>query len=284
MFCVFSTNTIFIFDRRLAPNVSEVSDEFQRLAAQFNNGGLPEYSGLCFMGASRCEKTLNNPICETHLLMKAARAFIEADKDNLCLRSNEKSYLQGALNCYNTSLTQLDDNSVMKAAIIREMKQIHFNCEITSNFVSPAHRAHELDLAANECIRSGNFESALEKITEIYDDIIERKVENLYEDILRIHEVTIILLILLLDLPSARQSPSNIKLYECYANAVQHSSLGHQSKRVVNALHSLISACKLQQYVTIVEDEIPSVARIPGFTSSQHVLLQKLKAKYTKLI
>lgn len=274
--------------RRFAPNVSEVSEEFQRLAAQFNVGGLPEYAGLCFMGASKCEKMLNNPIFETHLLLKAARAFVEADKDNLCLRSNEKPYLQGALTCYNTALMQLDDNSILKAAVIREMKQVNSNCEITSNFVSPAHRAHELDLAAIECIQCGNFECALEKITEVYDDVSERKVKHFYEDVLRAHEVTIILLILLLELPSARQSPSNIKLYESFANGPSLSNLDgglkHQSTRIVNALSSLIAACKFKQYITIVEREIPSIAQIPGLKIWQHILLEKLKEKYIKLM
>lgn len=170
--------------RRFAPNVSEVSEEFQRLAVQFSDCGMPEYAALCYDGASKCEKALNNPVFERHLLLKAARTYREADANRLCLRSDTKQNTQGALSCYHQVITQLNDESAIKAAVIREMKEINPNYEVTSNFVSPAHRAQDLDLAANECITSGNFESALEKITEICDDIVERKVEDLYEGIL----------------------------------------------------------------------------------------------------
>lgn len=274
-------------NRRFAPNVSDVSDEFQRLAVQFNSSGMSEYSALCYLGASKCEKALNNSVFEMNLLMKAARAFIEADRNRICLRSNAKQHLQGAINCYNSALMELDNNSVIKAAIIRELKKIHPNCDITSNFVSPAHRVHDLDLAATECIKNGNFEFAFDKITEICDDICERKVEHLYEDVLRKHEITLILLILLLDLPSARQSPSNIKLYEYFINgADQYDDKFNQkhSLCIMNAIQSLIIACKCRQYNTVVENEIPSVAIIPGLTLCQQILLEKLNEKYTKLL
>lgn len=271
--------------RQFAPNVSEVSDEFQRLAVQFDTGGLFEYAGLCYLGASKCEKAINNTTFEIHLLLKAGRAFIKADTDKLALRSNAKPYLQGALECYHTALTKLDDSSAMKVAIIRKMKKIHPNCEQTSNFVSPAHRAHDLDLAATECIKSGKFEVAFDKLTEICDDISERKVHHLYVDILRKHEITLILLTLLLDLPSSRQSPSHIKLYEYFTQAEQNAD-NHRthSKCMRRAIQSLIIACKCRQYTTIVESEIPSIALIPSLTHCQQILLDKLKQKYTKMM
>ncbi|XP_055321941.1 uncharacterized protein LOC129577987 [Sitodiplosis mosellana] len=274
--------------KRFAPNVSEVSEEFQRLAAQFFEGGMPEYAALCYDGASKCEKALNNPIFERHLLLKAARAYREADANRLCLRSNTKPYTQGALSCYHRVITQSNDNSAMKAAVIREMKEINPNYEVTSNFVSPAHRAQDLDLAANECITNGNFESALEKITEICDDIVERKVEDFYEDILGKHEITLILLILLLEYPSARQSPSNVKLYEYFANGgYQHESyVNYQrhSRHTVEVIKSLIEACKCQQYTLVYSSEIPSLAKIPGLTHHQKILLEKLKEKFYNLL
>lgn len=282
---------MFSVFRRFAPNVSEVSEDFQRLAVQFYDGGMPEYAALSYDGASKCEKALNNPVFERHLLLKAARAYREADENRLCLRSNTKSFTQGALSCYHRVIIQLNDDSAMKAAVIREMKEINPNYEVTSNFVSPAHRAQDLDLAANECIESGNFESALEKITEICDDIVERKVDEYYEDILRKHEITLILLILLLEYPSARQSPSNVKLYEYFAKGGHRTESNEldtfnqrHSRHTLESIKSLIEACKCQQYSVVFGNEIPSLATIPGLTHHQKILLEKLKEKYYKLL
>lgn len=276
-----------MYNRRFAPNVSEVSKEFQRLAAQFSEGGMPEYTALCYDGASKCEKALNNPIFEKHLLLKAARAYREADSNRLCLRSNTKPFTQGALSCYHRVITQLNDDSAMKAAVIREMKEINPNYEVTSNFSSPAHRAQDLDLDANECITCGNFESALEKITEICDDIVERKVNDLY--ILGKHEITLILLILLLEYPSARQSPSNVKLYEYFANAGYQNQSNDEhyqrhSRHTLESIKSLIEAYKCQQYTLVYSSEIPSLAKVPGLTHHQKILLEKLKEKYYNLL
>lgn len=288
-FCLFLPQ--FYEFRRFAPNVSEVSEDFQRLAIQFADGGMFEYAALCYDGASKCEKALNNPIFERQLLLQAARAYRKADENRLCLRSNLKTYTQGALSCYHRVITQLNDDTAMKAAVIREMKEIHPSYEVTSNFVSPAHRVQDLDLAANDCIESGNFESAMEKITEICDDIVERKVHEFYPDILRTHEMTLILLILLLEYPSARQSPSNVKLYEFFSNNNQRNETNEliafnqrHSRHTLESIKSLIEACECQQYSTIFSIEIPSLATIPGLTHHQQILLEKLKEKYYKLL
>lgn len=279
--------------RRFAPNVSEVSEEFQRLAVQFFDGGMPEYAALCYDGASKCEKSLNNPVFERHLLLKAARSYRAADSNGLCLRSNAKPYTQGALNCYHRVITELSDDSAMKAAVIREMKEINPNYDVTSNFVSPAHRAQDLDLAANECITRGHFESALEKITEICDDIAERKVEDLYDEILKKHETTLILLILLLEYPSARQSPSNVKLYEYFSNGGYENESNEDesnnvrlrhSRRMLEAIKNLIDACKCQQYSLVFNSAIPSLAKLNSLTHHQKILIEKIQEKYYKLL
>lgn len=266
--------------------MSEVSEEFQRLAIRFENAALPDYAGLCYMGASKCEKTLNNPSCEVHLLLKAARAFKAADVDNLCTRSSTHDNKQGALYCYKQALLQSEHDAVMKAAIIREMKKIHPNCDQTSEFVSPAHRAYELEMDANRCIRSTDYETALDKLTEIYDDIIERKVQTIYAKLLRTHEITRILLMLLLDLPPARQAPSNVKLlerFQSYDEKTEADSLGH-SRLIMVAFQSLIDECKRKSYAMIVEHDIPVVVNLPGLDECQQLLLQKLNEKFKRLL
>lgn len=125
-------------------------------------------------------------MAEVDFLLKSARASIQADRkpDNLCLLSNDHSHIEGALRCYNQALENLDDDSVMKAAIIREIKKIHPNFEATSGFQSPAHRIWDLDVAAIDSVVNKDFVGALEKRTEIFDDILERKVQNLYVELL----------------------------------------------------------------------------------------------------
>lgn len=267
--------------------MAEVSEEFQRLAAQFEVAELHEYAGLCFLGASKCERAIGSEKSEVHFLLKAARAYKAADVrlENLCLQSNSNEYIQGALNCYNQALGLCESDAVMKAAIIREMKKIHPNCELISNFASPAHRAFELDLDANYSIATNDFETALEKLTEIYDDVMERKKYAVYVSLLRKQEITRILLILLLDLPPARQSPSNVRLLtefggggadESAPNDEQHSA------EVRELFKSLINACNNRWNSAIVEKLTPLIMAIPGLTVCQQILIKKLKEKYEK--
>lgn len=119
-------------------------------------------------------------------LLRSARASIEADRDEQRLhsQSQDRSNRQGALRCYNQALACLADDSVMRAAVIRAIKKIQPHSDATSAFVSPSHRIWDLETAAKECVRCGDFVAALEKTTEIYDDIVERKMQSFYTDVL----------------------------------------------------------------------------------------------------
>lgn len=276
---------MFVFYcRRFAPNVAEVSEEFQRLAVQFENGNLPEYAAVCYLGASKCEKALNNTVSEIHFLLKSARAFVAANQaiDKLCLRSNANEHLNGALSSFQQAISLLPDDSVMKAAIIREMKQIHPNCDLTSNFASPAHRIYDLELSANECIKTEDFVGALEKLTEIFDDITERKTQHLYVDVLKRNEISRLLLLLLLDLPPARQSASNIKLLEHFVrdSVTGEFSESLHSEFVLEAMETLILTCRLKKSDASINLEIDEVARLPEITEHQQILLKKISNRY----
>lgn len=127
-----------------------------------------------------------NSLSEVEYLLKSARASVEADEkeENLRLLSNDRSHLEASLRCYNQALGRLDDDSVMKAAVIREIKKIQPHSDITSGFVSPAHRIFDLEVSADISVNIGDFVAALEKRTEIYDNIMERKVQRYYSDVL----------------------------------------------------------------------------------------------------
>lgn len=271
-----------------------MSQEFQQLAVQFANTNLPEYTALCYLAASKCERALNNPLSEMHFLLRSARAFVDANRtaDRLHLRSNANEYINGALNCYNQAIQLLDDDSVMKAAIIREMKQIHSNCELMSSFASPAHRMYDLELAANECIRTGDFAGALDKLTEIHDDVVERKVQQFHGEVIRRNEVSRVLLMLLLSLPPARQAPSNVKLLQRFCCDRQTmlsvpmtdppaDGVGEQhSPLVLDTLGALISACRRNDSQQLIIRSIQCVEVIPDTTLFQHLILKELKKRY----
>lgn len=125
--------------------------------------------------------------------------------------------LQGALKAYNLALSRISDE-VLQAAVIREITMIDANFDSTSSFVSPSHRIYDLQLSAHRCLEEQNYFPALEKLTDIVDNIYERKKQHLYTDLLREIEITRLLLLILLNLPPSRQSPSHIKLIEFYFN------------------------------------------------------------------
>lgn len=301
---------IYFHFRRFAPNVSEVSQEFQQLAVQFTNANLFEYSALCYLAVSKCERALNNTLSEVHFLLRSARAYCEADRtvDRLHLRSNANEYINGALNCYNQAILLLNDDSVMKTGIIREMKRIHTNCELMSNFVSPAHRIYDLEMAANECIRTGDYAGALDKLTEVYDDITERKVQQFHGDVLQRNEVSRILLLLLLRLPPARQAPSNIKLLQKYGagiarmaesnssqvdsdndddydhfddcNTILRSIDVHNSCLATDSIAHLFMSCKSETSHSKIIENIEYVNSVPGITVFQQLVLKELTKSY----
>lgn len=120
-------------------------------------------------------------------MLKSARAFADAhsvDADRCLLSEENTCYLDGALRGFVEAQSQFPHDSPMKAAIIRELKKYHPNSELTSGFVSPAHRYHDLEVSASENIIAGDFVGALEKCTEIYDDIVERNVTTMYRDLM----------------------------------------------------------------------------------------------------
>lgn len=194
-------------------DTKEIASEFTQLAARLDNCFLSEYAGLCFLGVAKCNELDNN---DSEAFLKAARMFRKADnrKTRLGFIKNHE-FLEGANRCYFQALASQED-SVMKTCIIREVKEINKNLSMTSDFNSASHRIFDLELASNENIRSNDFIGALEKLTEIVDDVAERKESANYYDVMRRNEISRLLLLLLLELPPSRQSPSHIKLMEKY--------------------------------------------------------------------
>lgn len=167
---------------------------------------------------------------------------------------------------------------------------------ITSDFNSPCHRIYDLELASNESVRSHDYVDALEKLTEIVDDISERKVEYLYEDVMKRTEVTRLLLLLLLDLPPSRQSPSHIKLLEKYTwereNSIEiemaamlktQKSYLRLDDSLVLPLEGLVNFCQNLSGVDCdcIREMCDEISQHHFITMEQNHLLDKIVAKFT---
>lgn len=105
--------------------------------------------------------------------------------ENLYIRSNDKSFIDCSLQCYDSAVNLLSDDSPMKAAVIKEMLKVKPSVELTSGFNSSSHKIHDLEIAAKECVRTKDFVSALDKRTEIMNNVNERNVQYLYVDVMR---------------------------------------------------------------------------------------------------
>ena len=286
------------------------SNEFNQLSLKFDKiSSLANYGGLCLliMVAKCCESS--SDIEAQSALLKGARMFRRSsarknrlgcinDDSNVEVRSKDKLFLffkyltstshifiKGAYRCYSQALCAEKD-PVMKACIIREFYEINKNLSITSDFSSYTHRIYELEKASNENICSNDYILALEKLTEIIEDFSERKCEHLYSDVLIRVEFTRLLLLLILELPPNRQSPSHVKIVEKFCWNTENFSSDSILKNLsvskycesdlILLFEMLVHLCKTQQYESIKD--------ICDMISSHHLITQEQNMLLTNLI
>lgn len=264
----------------------ELSDEFgQILAPQFYNSDLPEYAGLCWMAAAKCEQDLDNPISAVDFLIRAGNAFVRADEraSELFPGSNFHEHITGAVRCYNDALALLPDDSAMSAGIIRKLKKICPNTEKSSNFHSPTHRIHDLEISARLHIQEKRFLAALEHLTEIFDILQEEKTESSYPHLVAQVEVLLLLLLLLLKLPPGRQSPIHMKILTKYSpdnrNILKEKVSQSMSDDYLLTLQNLFCACcDLKTQSSISSARVELLSTIPSYMISyeHEVLLEEL--------
>jgi hypothetical protein len=202
---------------------------------------------------------------------------------------NNNEFLEGANRSYFQALATIDD-SVMRTCTIREIRELNKDLNITSDFNSAAHRIYDLEIASNENINSNDFIGALEKLTEIVDDITERKEVNSYFDVMRRNEISRLFLLLLLELPPSRQSPSHIKLLEKYtwnhesfdiemASMIKSQKNQTLDETLVLLLEGLVNACQNSQG-ECVKEMCAEITQHHLITMEQNHLLAKLVKKY----
>ncbi|KFB47800.1 AGAP009153-PA-like protein [Anopheles sinensis] len=282
--------------KRFGPNVAEVTEEFASLANSFNEAFQPEYAALCYIGQSKCEKLIGNDSGEVDALLRAARLFRMAHDKQARMETQTISpeYHEGAFRCYTQALSRLPDKSVIGAAIIRELKEIYPNVELTSDFSSPCHRIWDLEQSAEDSLTAKDYVGAFEKLSEIYDDVAERKCGTLYQDVVNRIEVSRLLLLCLLQLPpSVRYDHKFIERYSTIGDvgqpratqtSVGESGYGQQATLppdLVFLLQSLVVSCQAKDIESLIStrDELCQRADL---TASQHELLKEVVTKYSK--
>lgn len=281
----------FYISRRFGPNLVEISDELgQVLAPKFLNSDLPEYAGLCWIAAGKCEQDLENKVTAIDFLIRAGNAFVQANEraSELFPGSNSHEHVTSAVRCYNEALSLLGNDSAMSAGIVRKLKRICPNSDQSSQFHSPTHRIHDLEVGGRLQIREGRFLAALEQLTEIFDILQEEKTEESYRDTLAQVEVLILCLLLLLDLPPGRQSPIHMKALNKYSadnrNILNEKISPSMTDEYLLALQNLSCACDLRDTCAVAEarQELLAIMRQSELTCSleQSVLLAELINKF----
>ncbi|KAJ6646637.1 hypothetical protein Bhyg_01850 [Pseudolycoriella hygida] len=292
--------------KRFGPNVSDISEEFNQLAIEFKNASLLEYAGLSWQNAAECEHIiglfekllppverfffifylmiLENFCAEVDFLLKAARSYHEADTklERLCIRSNDNSFIDSSLQCYNNAINLLPDDSPMKAAVIKEMLKVKPSVEVSSGFASPPHKIHDLAAAANEFMRTKDYKSALDKLDEIIDDVRERNVQHFYVDVIRRNEISRVLLLLLLELPPTRLTESHKNLMDKFTTIPPDYLFAeqlHLSKELFFCLSEIVLACRKSKLSEIVEI-LDRLFRFKTLETEHYLILKELNKKY----
>lgn len=261
-------------------DTKELSAEFNSLAHKFDNCYLSEYAGLCFLGVAKC----NEAEGDVEALLKGARMFRKADerKNKLGFINNNEN-LEGAFRCYSQALTT-EKNPVMKACIIREFTEINKNLSVTSDFHSPCHRVYELQLASVNDIQKNDFVAALDKLTEIIEIQAERKSEALYEEVIARIEITRLLLLLFLDLPASRQSPSQIKLLEKYSwnhEGFESNENNSLDECLTLLLEVLVHSCQTRQD-EVIKETCDEISNHHSITDEQSKILENISKKFNR--
>uniref|UniRef100_A0A336MH64 CSON015284 protein n=1 Tax=Culicoides sonorensis TaxID=179676 RepID=A0A336MH64_CULSO len=274
--------------KRFAPNLVEILNEFIRLSYVFNESMLPEYAALCYQSAARCEFLQNRFVFERDFLLKAADAFMKAYNERIDFgySSGEREYKIGALQCYNEILTSphLPQDSFIRASVIRLLKEIDPESPQTSTFHSPIMRYEDLKRGATYDMQKGNYWGALNKLTDIHDDIIERKKADYHAAVLEFAEITRLLLLLHLEFPPAALAPSNAALLDRYkldeeldvSKRAAESALEPELHLMFRAFYQGIQL----RHVEFLRDAFDDLGRVPFFTAEQHKLLRLVFYKH----
>ncbi|XP_063240267.1 40-kDa huntingtin-associated protein-like [Bacillus rossius redtenbacheri] len=253
------------------PNVTEASNQFGQLAARCEREDLPQYAGLCWIAAARCEGSLGNAPGEAWDLLRAGRKFLEAEAGGEALGCPRPGgeHLQAAVSCYahaagrwqaHHAAEGAQASSPLAAGLALELGQAlaeglgrpeeaasQFRRAADAQRCSPLGRLASLRLLASCKMQLGDYDGALAVLEEasLAAEQGGGPAVGTCRDALRDCEVTRVLLLLVLQPVARRLPPDLAAVLERYAWVEDVSvPVSYLSEDEFLLLQSLVMACQ----------------------------------------
>ncbi|KAJ4442952.1 40-kDa huntingtin-associated protein [Periplaneta americana] len=257
------------------PNVTEASEQFGKLAIQCEREELPQYAGLCWVAAARCESSLGNASGEAWNLVRAGRQFLTAEitsKDLGC-PSPGGEHVQAAVSSFSHAASRWQhqhnqdqplgnhqSQSPLAAGLALELgqalrvdldriaeaaTQYRHAADLQRN--SPLEQLNSLGLLATCKIELGDYDGALSVFNEMVSvaEYGGKPPMGVYCDIMHRCEITRVLLLLILQPTAQRLPPDLAQVLEKYAWAEDGKvPVSFLTEDQFLLLQSLVMACQ----------------------------------------
>ncbi|KAJ9589462.1 hypothetical protein L9F63_017323 [Diploptera punctata] len=289
------------------PNVTEASEQFGRLALQCERDEVPQYAGMCWTAAARCENSLGNVSGEAWNLLRAGRQYLKAEISayNLGCPSPGGEHVQAAVSSYAQAESRWQQQHVqdqplpgnhlsqspLSAGLALELGQalrvdLDRVAEASTQFRHaadlqrncPLERLNSLGLLATCKIELGDYDGALNVFNEMVL-IMERCGDppiGVYLRVLNRCEITRVLLLLILQPTPQRLAlaPDLARVLEKYAWAEDGKvPVCYLTEDQFLLLQSLVMACQSQDIESLCSLEADLWCHL---TSEQKDLLRTL--------
>ncbi|CAG9817589.1 unnamed protein product [Phaedon cochleariae] len=212
------------------PNVTEACESFTSLAKQCETQELPQYAGLCWIAAARCEGSLLNNTGETSCLVQSARQLFKAEERDISMgcKNVPGEYFQAGLSCYAHAASRYPENCSMPISLDLEivdfLKRIgrpqyiqdYLDDSIKLSRDRVGTKIHCLELLASHFINSGDFVAAFNTFLEISNLVEELPCSGHKAEILLKCELNSVFLLLILRPSPQKLSPNLAKILEKY--------------------------------------------------------------------
>ncbi|XP_028406550.1 factor VIII intron 22 protein-like [Dendronephthya gigantea] len=290
------------------PNVAEASQQFEYLSKTLQQQECLQYAGFCCLAKARCENTLANPTGEVEALTQAARLFLHAEQESILLKCPMfEEHLTEAIHCFNQAIKLhcVQSNLNLAACLclelgnsLSEMKRYseavgYFQQASELQHKTPLIALNSMGLAVKCKLNMGDYDGALALLTEMVYLIHERgrnlpsdsalgsdEVHAGYVDILAECDVTIVLILLLLQPTPQKIRPEHAQMLEKYAweSNGTSSSVDYLSEDLFLLLQSVVMSCQAKDGTALQELEKDLWPFLNGI---QKELLYKLVVQMT---
>ena len=288
------------------PNVAEASQQFEYLSKTLQQQECLQYAGFCCLAKARCENTLANSTGEVEALTQAARLFLHAEQESLLLKCPMfQEHITEAIHCFNQAIKLhcIQGNLNLAGCLCLELgntlSEMKRHSEAVGYFQQASELQHKTPLialnsmkfAARCKLNMGDYDGALALLTEMVYLIHERgcnlpgtvgsnNIHAGYVDILAECDVTIVLILLLLQPTPQKIRPEHAQMLEKYAweSNGTTSPVEYLSEDLFLLLQSVVMSCQAKDGTVLRELEKDLW---PFFNGIQRELLYKLVVQMT---